>query len=451
MRVPSRGMRVPGALLIAALLVLSSGPVVADDTAAHAAIIDFELIALENNRELAALEDQLSELEETISGLLLLDNSNLSLSGGYSFAPALVDNPHSVSGSVSASVPVLPQISISGQVASSGSGSLTLSFTPLAAMGASVADEQQLASQHLTIEYKRLEIQWQSRILLLQYAAAAWTLENAEQNVSLGRQQYEYAENQFEAGLISHADFQGAGDDLAARSSNLINALQQESGIRGNLYQFAGTTEIPEEILNIDIETEELLDLISEANAVYLEVADSSVFTSLDRQTMQLQKHFLEAQLDSTWAFEPGLSVSVTGSISDAFDTPAGSAGANVSLQLSAASFKFDEIRTLRDQIADLERDLHIEQIVSVIAEENAKRSLEAAELSAEIAERNLLSLQLALEQAEHDLEQHNISEFEHANVSLSNIQAETSCFNSLIAIYTQLGTLLQSYVDPEN
>jgi len=62
MRVPSRGMRVPGALLIAALLVLSSGPVVADDTAAHAAIIDFELIALENNRELAALEDQLSEL-----------------------------------------------------------------------------------------------------------------------------------------------------------------------------------------------------------------------------------------------------------------------------------------------------------------------------------------------------------------------------------------------------
>lgn len=443
----------PGLVILssALLLLLGSGPVVADDTTdVLSAIAEFESLVLKSNRELSALEQQLEELEETISEVLKLDDSSVSMSGGYSYNPILPDSPHRLPASASVTVPVLPQISIDGHVNSSGEASLTLEFTPLAALGSSLVDEQQLATQRLTIMYKQLELQWQSRIILLQYAAARKSLENAEEHVNLGQQQYEHAENQFDAGLISRTELRTAADDLAGRSANLINVLQQESEVEKSLYQLVGAAHIPEEILSIDIDTEQLLHLITDANAVYLEISDSHAFTSLSRQTMQVQKHFLEEQLKSTWFFEPGVSISVSGSLTEAFDAPVGSAGANVNLQLSAESFNFDEIQQLRDQFDDLERDLQIEQIVSRIDEQNAKRSLEAAELSAGTALRHLDTMDVALEQAAHDLEQSSISEFEYSDIVLSGKLAETGYLNSLIGVYSQLGSLLQSYADEE-
>lgn len=457
MRMPGRrasGEGVKSGLVIlcaALLLLLGSGSVAADDTTTVlGAIADFESLVLENNRELAALRAQLIDLEETVSQVLLLDTSGLSVNGGYSYNSPLTNNTHSVSGSVSANVPVLPQISIGGQVNSSGDASLTLAFTPLAALGTNVVAEQELATKRLTIAHKRLELQWQSRIMLLQYAAAGEALEDAEESVSLGQQEYEHAESQFEAGLSSHANLQSAADDLAARSEDRINAMRQESEVERDLYQLAGTTHIPEGILSIAINPDQLRGLISDAHVVYKEISDSSVFTSLSQQAMQVQKYFLEKQLESTWFFEPNVSLSVSGSVSGAFDTPAGSAGANVSLSLSAASFNFDEMQVLRDEIEDLERDLQIERFVSKIDEQNAGGSLEAAELSAEIAERQCGSVGITLEQASHDLEQSKISELEYSSIRLSMSLAETSYLNSLIAIYSQLGTLLQSYGDME-
>ena len=103
-----------------------------------------------------------------------------------------------------------------------------------------------------------------------------------------------------------------------------------------------------------------------------------------------------------------------------------------------------DEIQDLREQIADLERGLLLEQIALKIDEQNMKRSLEVAKLSAEIAERHLESMRMALEQAANDLERKNISEFEYRNVSRNRDLAEINYLNSLIAVYNQLGTLLQ-------
>ena len=166
---------------------------------------------------------------------------------------------------------------------------------------------------------------------------------------------------------------------------------------------------------------------------------------------MQLQEHYLKQQLKNTWAFEPAVSLSVSGSLSGASGSVTGSAGASVSLSISAANLKVDEIKDLRDEIADLERDQLVVQVTLKIDEHSMQGSLEAAKLSSEIAERNLDSMETALQQASYDLERQNISSSEYRNVSQSKDLAEANYLDSLIAVYSQLGTLLQSYGDMES
>ena len=117
-----------------------------------------------------------------------------------------------------------------------------------------------------------------------------------------------------------------------------------------------------------------------------------------------------------------------------------------LSLGISITDFNFDEIQSLRDQIADLERDLALGQITLGIDEQNMQRALEVTKLSSEIAERSLAGMTTALEQASLDLEREKISELEYRRVAQSRNLAEVTYLNSLIAIYDQIATLLQSY-----
>ena len=413
-------------------------------------LVEFETLVMESNRELAALKEQLQELQDTVSHVLQLGNSSLSVSGGYSYHSASPESAHAVSGSASVAVPILPQISMSAQLDTSGNASLSLVFTPLAGLGGDAATEQQLATLGLTVIHQELQLRWQSRTSLLNYMAAKLRLAVRADILETRRRHYEQVRKWFQAGFNSSTDLQNAADQLASDSVNHIGALQQKSEAEKNLYLLVGRSDLPEEILSFGATTEHLLELISDAVAVHAEIADFMVFTSLNQQAMLIQKSYLERQLSDTWILEPAVSVSVSGSVSGASGSLTGSAGANVSLQLSVADINIDEIQDLQDQIADLERDLQLEQVTLNIDEQNTKRSLEAAKLSAEIAARNLDSMRMALDQASRDLEREIIPEFEYEDVRQNRDLAEVNYLTSLIAVYGQLGMLLRSYSDME-
>ena len=413
---------------------------------APAAMAEYESLVMENNRDLAALQEELQDMEKTYTKVLQLSDSSLSVDGGYAYTPAVVDSIHTVSGSASVSVPVLPQISLEAQADTTGIASLSLIFTPLAGLAGDAATELQLAMLKLEIAYRRLQLRWQSRIGLLQYAAAKKGMVDSEHFIDGKRREYEYAERQFKAGFYSSAELRNAADEFAAASVANIGAIQEKAEFEKNLYMLGGLTNIPESVLKTEINAERLHELIAEAHEKFLDISSAGELMSQSHQAMHVQKHYLEKQLKRTWAIEPGISLSLSGSVSDAFNEVAGSAGASAGLQLSSDSFHFGDIKNLRNQIADLDRDLVIDQTGMVIDKQNMEMALEVMSLTADIAMRNLAAMNDAEVQAGRDLKQNTISEYEYQDIKHSRNVSEINYVNTLIAVYGQIGTLLQSY-----
>ena len=447
------------ALLPAAFMMLSALSFAAAEDSAFEIIAAFEALVIENNLELASLQEQLSDLEETCARVFLISDSSASVSGGYSFNPSAADpsNVHGVSGSASVSIPLLPQVSLSLSATTSGSASLSVSLSPLAGLAGDTAIEQQLATLRLNVAYKQVQLRWQSRSNLLQYANAKRHMEEASATFGSRKLEYEDAEQQFRAGFNSSADLRSAADALAGASMSHIGAAQAKAAAEKNLYLLCGMSEIPGQIFGFEITAAEIGYLISGANGAYQEISAAGAVTSPSGQTLQIQKFYLEEQLRRTWGFEPGVSISLSGSLSgigsQGSQDPmpiSGTAAANVSLQFSANALHFDEIKDMRGQLAGLERDLLLNQISLTIDELTAKGAFESAQLSVDMAIRHLETMNEALEQAQVDLERNDISENQYQEISRNQAMAETSYLSSLIGLYGQLGNLLQLYSEAE-
>jgi len=408
----------------------------------------YESLVLRNNADLAALNEQLLLLTETSSAFLVSD-SNISVSGGYSYNPTIPDEgAHDLSGSASLHIPVLPQFSIMLQGSTSGNVSVSVSLDPLAGLGGKIAIEEQIEGLKVGILYKRAELGWESRTRLLQHAAAKQAL-GVRTNIREQRlRQYEAAERQFDAGFISSGELRSAADAFAIASVASVSAMQQEANAAKSLFLLAGIVELPEQIFDFSCTIEQIQNLVSEGYERYDGVADPASFISQSRQMLLLQKRFKQQAIETTWAVEPGVTLLLSGSIADILDAPSGAVGANVSLQLSAASFHFDEIRELDQQLSALETALSLDQVTLSIEKQIQERALESATLSTEIASRSAESARDAVTQAERDLAQDNISQFEYQDIQFDFELAEIGYLNSLIALYGQIGMLLQFYED---
>ena len=415
---------------------------VADDST-EAAFELYEAIVLENNLELASLIEQLSILRESYTQTFLLSESNISVSGGYSYAGG---GEHDLSGAASLHIPVLPVVSVDIQATTSGNASLQISFTPLSALAGKAEIEEQMAILETAILYKRLQLRWDCRSLLLHHAAERKRLHVLSQMAESERLRYDETERQFDAGYISTGDLRSAADAYAIASSNRINAMQQTSDVERDLIVLAGTAELPREIFDFSYTPKQIESLIFEARERYEELFESAEYTSQNRMTMMIQKLYLEREIESTWPVEPGLTLSLSGSVSGVLETPTGSAGSNLSLTLGSASFHFDELRELWKQLNELDMALLLDRTLLAIEERNLEATLESATISTGIAFRSLENLADAVIQAERDLKQDEISPSEYHDIRFDRDLAEITYANTLITLYGILGTLIQSY-----
>jgi hypothetical protein len=428
-------------LLLAAAVASASA-----ESSSFDILSEYEKLVLDNNQELAELREQLGDLEDTQAEVFILSESGITINGGYVYNPLGVGDAHNFSGTALVSIPVLPQISLNLQAVSTGDASLSLTFMPIAALGADLALEQQIAAAKLSVSHKEIELRWEGRILLVQYGALKNNLEISSDAADLEREKYESAERQFTAGYLSSSQLRSAADDFAGASVGLINAAEQKASAEKGLYQLCGASDISDSIMSFEIAGTGMLEIVDSAYDMYRELFEIREITSQSLQYLQIQRSFLEKQIESTWAIEPGLSLSLSGSLSSSMDTLAGTAGANVSLQLSAESFHFDEIRELKSQIENLDRILSLSKFLLTIDERNRIGALRSAQLSAEISLRYLDTMTEALAHGASELERANISEYEFQEIRNNQRFSESSYLSSLITVYTKLVDLRQLY-----
>ena len=408
----------------------------------------FRRLVLENNQDLEDYEKQITDLESAASQIFHLDESTISLSGGYSYNDASSSKLHNFSGSTGVTIPIIDQVSISSQLNSAGNGSVAVQLHPLANVPENVTQEQQL--DLLKLQYQTLwqQLNYQSTAVVLQYILAKQEMGTAIALLDVSRREYDFKQQQFDAGLLSVTELQQAANTFSQESIQSINALQDKAVKEQALLVLLSSIPIPAEFRDIPFAVSGLQDLIAELEIRYNQLQVDEQFSSFQEQSLLIQKTYLEKELKNTWLLDPQLSLTGSYSVSDLFGTPTVSPSANVgiSLQIAVSDFYFEDKNELQDQIAELDQDMVLEQHSLQVVQASQKGALEIARLSAEMAERNLLAMQTAAEIAAFDYNKDNISLLILERIQLNIESAESNLFSSMINVYTQLSHLIQSY-----
>jgi len=177
-------------LLIILIALAAVGQLIAAESFSGT-LDEFRRLVLENNQDLKGYEKQITDLEATVSQIFHLDESTISLSGGYSYNDAASSNLHNFTGSTGVTIPIIDQVSLSSQLNSAGSGSVTVQLHPLADIPENITQEQQLAL--LRLQYISLwnQLNYQSTAAVLQYVLAKQEMETAIALLDISRREYD--------------------------------------------------------------------------------------------------------------------------------------------------------------------------------------------------------------------------------------------------------------------
>jgi len=254
--------------------------------------------------------------------------------------------------------------------------------------------------------------------------------------------------------LIIIITLAAAGQLILAESfsDNLIGfrrlVLQNKAVKEQALLVLLSSIPIPSAVLDIPFAASGLQDSITELEIRYNQLQVDEKFSSLQEQSLLIQKTYLEKELKNTWLLDPQLSLTGSYAVSDLFGTPAftPAAAVGISLQVAVSDFYLEDKNDLQDQIAELDQDMVLEQHSLQVVQAAQEGTLEIARLSEVMAERNLLAMQTATDIAAFDYEKDTISQFTYEQIQLNKKSAESNLFSAMINVYIQLSNLIQSY-----
>ena len=260
-------------------------------------LVGFRRLVLENNQDLKGYEKQITDLEAAVSQIFHLDESSISLSGGYSYNDAASSSLHNFTGSTGVTIPIIDQVSLSSQLNSAGNGSVTVQLHPLADIPENITQEQQLAL--LRLQYQSLwnQLNYQSTAAVLQYILAKQEMETAIALLDVSRREYDFKQQQFAAGLLSVTELQQAANTFSQESIQSINALQNKAAKEQALLVLLSSRPVPAEALAMTISISGLQGLIAELEIRYNQLQADAQFSSLQEQSLLIQKTYLEKEL----------------------------------------------------------------------------------------------------------------------------------------------------------
>lgn len=411
-------------------------------------IENFGQLVVEQNRERAALARQIVEIEKRVYGILILENTSISVTGGYSY-----NDPekaiHDFSGSASATIPILDQLSITGTLDSEGAGSLSLLCTPLAGIPGDTSNTEELALLRLQYDSMKKQLLWQSKIALLHHFAAKKELTRAQAILNLKTREYENKVLQFNEGLCTLSELQAMTDDHASASIGAITALEEKLVKEQELLQLLSKKKLYSQIPEGSISIKLLKTMITKVKRHWEEAASSAAFTTYQEQTLLVNKYYREKNLKNSWPITPQISLSGSFTLPDGFSKPFSSmtANAQLSVGLSFSDFEGMEKKELKQQLLDIKEDLALVQKSLKIEQQALTGALDIAILSADMAERNWLIMKTAANMAKFDIEKKSINLFQYEAIQLDKNAAENVYISALINVYYRYSLLLQSYI----
>lgn len=221
--------------------------------------------AVRNNLDLGAAYDSLREAEENLGWQSELLSSRVSVNGGYDYFPDAPD-PHSLSGQVSLTVPITPQVSVSGSFNSQERGNLSVSLSPFAFGGGDYRDQQTYARALAQAEYQRATLPFDVENAVFGVLESRMSLSIAQAKLELEQQSYQISEQLYELDELSYAELELQRSTLLSTRQSGFDAERGLLNAEIQLYRLLGPTD--GEIVVAQITVEELEALLIQREAV---------------------------------------------------------------------------------------------------------------------------------------------------------------------------------------
>lgn len=342
-------------------------------------------LAVESSPEVVEAMEAVREAAEAIGSPFELEKSRLSVTGSFQAAAESggvnTSGPDSATdGSYSAradvSLPILPQLSVSGGVDAAGEGSASVSVVPFAPWKSYTVEKGAYRQSLAALEGIVSETRARAEKLVLDYLVARFEVEHAKEFAALQEQAYEAVRRSYDLG---EADFeevrdaqQHVGDarrQYLAAERTLISAGKTLSLLLGPAAARRHTAEggaIQVEPVSI----EEIMRRIEERDAVVQALAPTRASSAaLERARIELET--LERQERETWFWRP--TVTVQGGVS----YPDFRTTASVSLSFSPSDLNGDRIQDLDSAIDDTIATIDTEEFTLALDVEAARRSVD--------------------------------------------------------------------------
>ena len=404
----------------------------------YAANID-EIInlALEGNPEIKQNADTIDDYLYDKPEFLKLKNSSISAGGGYKID---LDDPNASKSnwSLGLSVPIIPQLSLSGQYSGTSNDiSLGLSFKPFEDSPDMDEWADGLSEIETGLREKYQTIAASAENYYISYIAAKEKLSISEERQKSASENREQAKFLYDQGIIDFASYQDSVKTLTTANQTVLNSRKDLYNLQKTGLTLFGNASFLEDADNWTLSYEELLIRIENLKSKF---NDNPTPVFANTAKLQSELSSLTKKEKDTWIWEPNLSLSASSGIP--FEN----------LDISGSvSFSYDQIKARDKQ--KLKKD--IEEKLREIDREiiGQEFQLTTAKMSAETSEQNLSLQELSLELAQSEYDEAEIGyklgtvgEKELANSILALKEAKLNIFKTAAELLKSLRDLTLYY-----
>ena len=404
---------------------------------------DVAAYAVEHSREIKSSADKVIEAREALDSVFSLENSSLSLGGGYNYNPSSPSQPSSVNVDGSVSVPIIPEVSLSASLKDTigdglnPSGSFRITYSPFADTKADWRDWETFRKAEIALAALREATPLDAEVAALGLIRGQLNLQFAERSMELEEQKYDIAKKRFELNDITSTDLEDSRSEFGGARQNYYDAQKSLLSLKKTLYQLIGPDlgDVGIDELSVD---EVLLMVESREKELSAAREGSAATVNLLNRAVELEA--LRQQLSETRVFQPSLSVSANVNYFDF------KAGTSVSITLSPNQFGREERADISEAIADKELDLNLEQANLDLELRMLEQSISVAREALDISLNDYENALIQYKETEFLLRQGERTAVELNESNLSLFSAQIRLYSSATDLYRNLGDLLLLY-----
>lgn len=421
------------------LILLAINPVFAETQMTIGEIADY---ALENSREIENAIDSVRDAEDAAGGIFEFESSRLSVNGGYTYAPDAPVDVHSLSLSSSISVPIIPQVSVSGSIdqilEDELKGSVSISVSPFAGLGSEWREWETLRKAQVQLSSVEANVPMNAELDALDMIRTVLNLSYVEQSLALEESKFEIAQSQYELGDLNYSEYDSAVSGLSSARQKYYEAQKSLFTMQKKMYQILGPG--ADEVQVTPVAAEEILSMIR-TRENELNTAMSRNPSSVSLLNTMIELEALNRQLKQTPAFLPSVSLSANTNF------PFSQARASVSFSVSPNDIALEERDDIKQSIAWKQLDLEIEHQSIELEKKMLEKSLAVAKEALQISQNSLDAANRRFEENKylHDLGEKLDIELEESELSV--FSAEINLLRSAVDLYRTLGDFLLLYI----